>query len=354
MRKVPRKSYYVGLELMKRAYKYKKLDNLFEDDDSENYEVTFTNEQAIETAIFEYCTHQFFPGDKGPGGFDIYGVDIRKIEANCRYKGNAHDYVYTSWQTAIEDSKFIARFMGDQGKIVLNEHEKQVIKEIKTKIMLKYNYSNEGEVAKFLRDNYMIKMQKYWNSIQDFLAKQRHEQQIKDNIKIYGLFNVKNSVEALKLELNELNEIGRLIREKEAQQGKPIDTIKQQYNEIYEQLVKDGKAPLKWTSEFELYKLIKKYYKDAIFQYSPEWLFPQRFDIYVPSLGVAFEYQGIQHFKNVEFFGGEAGLKKRIELDAKKRYKSHKENVKVIDWMYNEPITKNNLQKKLELNDHII
>ena len=47
-------------------------------------------------------------------------------------------------------------------------------------------------------------------------------------------------------------------------------------------------------------------------------------------LNVGFEYQGIQHQKPIEFFGGEEGFKKRKELDSKKKQLCDKNNCKLI------------------------
>ena len=51
-----------------------------------------------------------------------------------------------------------------------------------------------------------------------------------------------------------------------------------------------------------------------ISQGSPEWLKPQRFDIYIPELNIAIEYQGEQHFRPVDFGGkGKKLAKKQFE-----------------------------------------
>jgi hypothetical protein len=46
-------------------------------------------------------------------------------------------------------------------------------------------------------------------------------------------------------------------------------------------------------------------------QGAPEWLTPQRFDIYFPELNIAVEYQGEQHFKPVDFGGKGAKIAKK-------------------------------------------
>ena len=73
---------------------------------------------------------------------------------------------------------------------------------------------------------------------------------------------------------------------------------------MYSALLQNGKIPIRWKSEYRLYATVKKLYPDAVFQYAPDWLKRQKIDIYIPSLRIAIEYQGKQHYEPVEFFGG--------------------------------------------------
>ena len=65
----------------------------------------------------------------------------------------------------------------------------------------------------------------------------------------------------------------------------------------------------RWVKETAMFELIHKHYPDAIYQYRTKWLRQQSLDVYVPSLKTAFEYQGIQHFSPVDYFGGEQKFK---------------------------------------------
>lgn len=67
------------------------------------------------------------------------------------------------------------------------------------------------------------------------------------------------------------------------------------------ELIENGIIISKWKHEQSLFLLVKKTYSDAIFQYRPEWLSPQSLDIYIPKLNVGIEYQGIQHYTDVDF-----------------------------------------------------
>lgn len=76
-----------------------------------------------------------------------------------------------------------------------------------------------------------------------------------------------------------------------------------------------------WISETRLYYSIKNAFEnlEVIHHASPEWLGRQHFDIYIPEYNLAIEYQGIQHSRPVEFFGGESTFIQNQERDERKR-----------------------------------
>lgn len=55
-----------------------------------------------------------------------------------------------------------------------------------------------------------------------------------------------------------------------------------------------------------------------------------KYDFYIPEYNVAVECQGIQHFKPISFFGGEATFNETIKRDAAKRKLSEEHGVKLI------------------------
>ena len=104
----------------------------------------------------------------------------------------------------------------------------------------------------------------------------------------------------------------------------------------------------KWKSEQKMYVLVVKYFNNAVYQYKDEWLGLQSLDVYIPSLKIAFEYQGEQHYNVTDFFGGEEGLKNNQERDARKRALCLENGVTLIEWRYDEEITNENLATKLK------
>ena len=88
-------------------------------------------------------------------------------------------------------------------------------------------------------------------------------------------------------------------------------------------------------------------YPDTLYQYRPEWLGRQSLDLFIPSLGTAIEYQGIQHYLPVEFFGGEEALSQRQELDLQKRKLCEENHIRLIEWSYDIEPTAGNIRKLL-------
>ena len=112
---------------------------------------------------------------------------------------------------------------------------------------------------------------------------------------------------------------------------------------IYE----SGGTVSKWKSEATLFALVKKTFPDAVYQYYADWLGLQSLDIFIPSLQIAIEYQGEQHYHPVEIFGGESAYKKLIIRDARKAELCKSHNIKLIYWKYDEVINSTRLATKI-------
>ncbi|MFY1047322.1 hypothetical protein [Chryseobacterium sp. GP-SGM7] len=95
------------------------------------------------------------------------------------------------------------------------------------------------------------------------------------------------------------------------------------------------------TKEFPNYTIIS--------QHSPKWLQGQRFDIFIKELNVAIEYNGIQHFKSIDFFGGDEGLAKTQFLDTQKRERSLKNGVKIFNIDYDQDLNESFLKLIISL-----
>lgn len=67
-----------------------------------------------------------------------------------------------------------------------------------------------------------------------------------------------------------------------------------------------------------------------------------------PPLRKEIEYQGIQHYHPIEFFGGEEVLSLRQELDQQKRKLCDENQVRLIEWPYGLEPTDRNIREALE------
>ena len=99
-------------------------------------------------------------------------------------------------------------------------------------------------------------------------------------------------------------------------------------------LTAEGIIKPKWKHELSLFHAVRQRYPDTLYQYRPEWLGRQSLDLYIPSLMTAIEYQGIQHYYPVEFYGGTEALEQRKELDQQKRLLCEENGVRLIEWPY--------------------
>lgn len=88
-----------------------------------------------------------------------------------------------------------------------------------------------------------------------------------------------------------------------------------------------------WISEttlfYELKNALPNY--EVIHHGRPDWLGRQHFDIWIPKIKCAIEFQGQQHDTPIEFFGGEAAFKANQYRDQIKKEKSELNNVLLIE-----------------------
>lgn len=113
--------------------------------------------------------------------------------------------------------------------------------------------------------------------------------------------------------------------------------LKLYFNNKFNELRNKIKTKLK--NEYELYSIVKFYYDDAIYQYelikSPRLIV----DIYIPSLKLVIEYQGAQHYQEVDYLPGNGvkknRLKKQLERDSKLNEYITNNGMIILEWPYN-------------------
>ena len=79
----------------------------------------------------------------------------------------------------------------------------------------------------------------------------------------------------------------------------------------------------------------------------PNFLEGLEIDIYIPELKLGFEYNGIQHYKPVEHWGGEESLKKQQARDKRKQQLCDQNDVKLIIIKYDEQLSKDLILSKI-------
>ena len=109
------------------------------------------------------------------------------------------------------------------------------------------------------------------------------------------------------------------------------------YNFAENQIRKQRGLPMLgegWISETQMFYAIKERFgalTPVIHHGRPNWLGRQHFDVYLPEFNVAIEYQGEQHYRPIDFFGGQLAFEKNKARDVKKRELSILNNCSLIE-----------------------
>lgn len=103
------------------------------------------------------------------------------------------------------------------------------------------------------------------------------------------------------------------------------------------------------VSEHKMLGLIKDIFKgkEIKYCYRPEWLKRMEIDVYVPELKLGFEYQGIQHFRPVDFFGGEKTYIAQVQRDKLKKEICDDQNVALIYVYHDEKVSRELIEQKI-------
>lgn len=96
-----------------------------------------------------------------------------------------------------------------------------------------------------------------------------------------------------------------------------------------------------WENETHLFYIVKSLFSNCLViqHYRPQWLEGLELDVWVQEEKIGFEYQGIQHYKPVEHWGGESKLIELKERDKRKKEICKKEQVLLIEVKYTENVT---------------
>ena len=104
-----------------------------------------------------------------------------------------------------------------------------------------------------------------------------------------------------------------------------------------------------WINETQLFRLLELFFSDyeVIREARTDWLGSQRLDFLIPALSLAIEYQGEQHFKPVERFGGQSAFRESQLRDARKRRLCTENGLRLVYFTYTEDLTVEAVEKRL-------
>lgn len=85
-----------------------------------------------------------------------------------------------------------------------------------------------------------------------------------------------------------------------------------------------------WSLEEEVLKICQEKAINYDHQKRFDWLGNLSLDFYLPQHNIAIECQGLQHFKPIEFYGGEEKFKRQLERDYRKQKLCEENGIKMI------------------------
>ena len=108
-------------------------------------------------------------------------------------------------------------------------------------------------------------------------------------------------------------------------------------------------------NETKLFDFIKENYGDEVIsQYKADWLGKQTIDIYIPSKKVGIEYQGVQHFKPVKYFGGKKKYEYTVTKDKEKFEKCKNNGIKLFYFSKEKELPNNYLDTIYNSNNDLL
>lgn len=265
--------------------------------------------------------------------------------------------IHTEISNKLKDSKFDSRewffdklneVIELQNEIAYSSHEPAIGNRL-LEVQLLFRVG-EYDLAKRIA----IRQEKYWSKE----TEERENRQLKREKKINFAQRNREAV-LIKLmdkiiELYKKRDYSIVYRsfpspfEDEVEWKKYQIVFKEAENEVREEmgvpLIGEG-----WIAETEVFYMVKDILSEyeVIHHARPKWLEGQEFDIYIPELNLAIEYMGEQHYKPVDYFGGEEAFRKVVENDKRKEEKVIRNGVKLLYIKFDEAIDKDILKKNI-------
>jgi hypothetical protein len=137
--------------------------------------------------------------------------------------------------------------------------------------------------------------------------------------------------------------------EKEKQKGK----LERKMNKIVENIVRGefGFKPIGqlWVNETIIFKIVKEIFpnSEVIHHYRGKELEGLEIDVYIKDKKIGFEYNGIQHYKPIKFFGGKKSFEKTKKRDQRKIELCEQLGINLLIVKYDEVVSKQLIKSKL-------
>jgi len=314
-----KKNAYVAKSLLELSDSYVIEPNLIEDDTTENYTAFFSEDKIkdLEYILITLGATKLYKNQElrsTPCSYGIFGVAISEInrQINNKYGG------------------------------LLMMESKWSYEKLEAAYGIRVSYDIFRKYCKKFRE---IHLSAYTGGFRTTKGREEFKEEIKvvdviieRMITKLKLGNVLDVYFYLKeIEINMVEEYRKTYQEISLTPSK-IKKHNIRLEQDYMNLIASGTVRTGFVAQAKMFELIKKRYKEAIPEHSPNFLEKQRYDVFIPELNVAFEYQGIQHYKAVEYFGGKKGLAETKKRDERKRELSYENNVRIIYWEYFEPV----------------
>ncbi|MBQ2695204.1 hypothetical protein IJG04_01000 [Candidatus Saccharibacteria bacterium] len=237
------------------------------------------------------------------------------------------------------------------------------------------NWHNDGIISRIhfakgicFKCNNIIPMLDWCHPMYGGVFKRRYGWYIAEKTKrCYLKFNQKDSIDSdddpeiydgirrIKLIIKKMSSLDSIRNPEEYHKCfQQYEKAKRQLNNNIENAVREEFGYRKigdaWISETILSEIIKNLYPKSEIKrhYRPNWLEKLELDIYLPQEKLTFEYQGIQHFKAVEHWGGEKKLKEQQEHDGRKARICAERGIKLIHINYDEPLSEEYVKTKIK------
>ena len=125
---------------------------------------------------------------------------------------------------------------------------------------------------------------------------------------------------------------------------KKLNKVRRRFHNIIENMVREEfgykKVGEQWVTEKALYHIVCQLLPKSkvIFHYRSQMLEGLELDIFVPDLKIGIEYQGVQHYKPLDIFGGIEALKRTQEHDIRKKRLCYENGIELIEFYYYDEI----------------